>query len=170
MLSGEGFEIRPVGEANMDALLAVYRACEDFLALGPTPHASEAMIRGDLLASAAEGGRFCGVFNPAGDLLGVVDFAAHGHRGDRAEAHLALLMLASPHRGLGLGARVVQAVEHEIWHDAAVKVIAAEVQVNNPRALRFWERMGYRAVGGPELEPDGTTVYHLLRHRQPEDQ
>jgi hypothetical protein len=46
---GDGFEIRPVGEAEMAALLAVYRECEDFLALGPL--ASEQMIRGDRLLS-----------------------------------------------------------------------------------------------------------------------
>ena len=178
-IAGDGFVLRTVGEAEMGALLAVYRQCEDFLALGPAPHASEEMIRGDLAASVAEGGVFCGIFvgatdigatdDGAGEMLGVVDFAVHGHGGDRAEAHLALLMLARPHRGRGLGAQVVRAVEAEIWRDAQVKAIAAEVQVNNPAAIRFWGRQGYQVVGGPERVPDGTTVYHLRKQRESED-
>lgn len=153
----------------MGALLEVYRRCEDFLALGPAPHASEEMIRGDLAASAAAGGVFCGVFDGTGDMLGVVDFAMYGHGSHRDEAHLSLLMLARPYRGRALGAQVVRAVEAEIWRDARVKTIAAEVQVNNPAAIRFWERQGYRIVGGPEVGPDGTTVYHLCKQRESEE-
>ena len=34
-------------------------------------------------------------------------------------------------------------------------------------AVRFWLRMGYRITSGPELMPDQTTVYHLLKEIRP---
>jgi hypothetical protein len=35
--------------------------------------------------------------------------------------------------------------------------------VNNPLAVQFWQRMGYRIVGGPTLMPDQTTVFDLRK-------
>jgi ribosomal protein S18 acetylase RimI-like enzyme len=167
-IAGDGFVLRPAGEAEMDALLALYRQCEDFLALGPVAHASAEMIRGDLAASASAGGVFCGIFDVTDAMLGVADFATQGYNGKRAEAHLALLMLAKPYRGCGLGSKIVRAIETEIWRDEQIEAIAAEVQVNNPAAIRFWRRQRYEIVGGPELVPDGTTVYHLRKQRASE--
>ena len=37
MIRGECFEIRPVAQTDLDAVLHVYQQCEDFLALGLLP-------------------------------------------------------------------------------------------------------------------------------------
>jgi hypothetical protein len=59
-LSVQGFEIRPAGMPDLDALLDLYRQCEDFLALGPQPQASREMVLADLVLSEPEDGRFTG--------------------------------------------------------------------------------------------------------------
>ncbi len=162
-LLGDRFSIRPIVAEDFPALLEAYRQCEDFLALGPQPHASAEMIRADLALSRAAGGLFCGIFDPAGAMLGVVDFVPAGYEGHPAHGFIELLMIAQPQRGRGLGARVLRAVEAEIGRPPQVTAILAGVQVNNPAAIRFWDRMGYKIVGGPELQPDGTTVWYLRK-------
>ncbi|MCX6028632.1 MAG: N-acetyltransferase [Chloroflexi bacterium] len=162
-LFGDRFSIRPIVAEDFPALLEVYRQCGDFLALGPQPHASAEMIRADLALSSAAGGLFCGIFDPAGAMLGVVDFVPAGHEGHPAHGFIELLMIAQPHRGRGLGAGVIRAVEAEISRAPQVTAILAGVQVNNPAAIRFWDRMGYKIVGGPELFLDGTTAWSLRK-------
>ncbi len=163
--STDAFTLRPVGERDMDALLALYRQCEDFLALGPRPHVSVEMVRGDLALSAADGGVFCGIYAPDGELAGVMDFTPGGRRGNAQEAHIELLMLAPAYRGLRLGEAVVRAAEATIWQAAAVQAIAVEAQINNPRAIRFWQRMGYGIISGPHPQTDGTTSWYLRKER-----
>jgi ribosomal protein S18 acetylase RimI-like enzyme len=59
---GCSLEIRRVTDDDLDAVLDVYRECEDFLALGPVPLASMEMVRSDIATSQGEGGLFCGIF------------------------------------------------------------------------------------------------------------
>lgn len=156
--------LRPVGDADGDALLAVYRQCEDFLALGPEPCASPEMVQADLRHSATAGGTFCGIVDDQGTLLGVVDFVPAGWAGVPEHAFLELLMIARPYRNAGLGAHVVQLVEAAIRRQAPqVTAIWGAVQVNNPAAMRFWQQQSYRIVGEPAAQPDGTTVYPLRK-------
>ncbi len=54
--------IRPIVEPDLPAVLEVYRQSEDFLALGPDPHASPEMVAKDRELSRQEGGVFCGIF------------------------------------------------------------------------------------------------------------
>jgi ribosomal protein S18 acetylase RimI-like enzyme len=156
-------EVRRIGEADFDAVLAVYRQCEDFLALGPIPHASPAMVQADLELSRRQGGIFCGVYDGQGIMVGVVDYVPRGFEGNPAHAFLSLLMIAAPYRNRRLGHAVIEWVEGEIRKDAGVCAILAGVQVNNPAAIRFWQRMGYRIVGGPKDYPDGTTAFDLRK-------
>lgn len=159
-------DIRPIGEADLDAVLEVYHQCEDFLALGPNPHASPDMVQADLELSRREGGVFYGVYDGQGTMVGIVDFVPGAFEGDPQHAFLSLLMIAAPYRGRGLGRVVVEWVEGEIRKDPAVRSILSGVQVNNPAAICFWQGMGYRIVGGPEDRPDGTTVYRLEKRLQ----
>jgi ribosomal protein S18 acetylase RimI-like enzyme len=163
LLQSNHCAIRPVTPDDLAALLKVYRQCEDFLALGPQPHASLAMVQADLRLSAAEGGLYCGIFDAGGALAGVVDVVLSGFEGDAQRAFLSLLMIAPPWRGQGLGAEVLRLVEAEIAKDPCVTVIDSGVQVNNPTAIRFWQHMGYHITGGPDLLPDQTTVFHLRK-------
>lgn len=155
--------IRPIAETDSDAVLEVYRQCEDFLALGPEPTASLAMVHGDIALSRREGGIFCGIYTPAGQMIGVVDYVPRNFAGDPHTAFLSLLMIAAPSRKQGIGRAVVEAIENEIRKDTQVTAIRSGVQVNNPQAARFWQENGYRIVSGPELMPDQTTVFGLRK-------
>ncbi len=156
-------EIRPVTEADLDAVLSVYRQCEDFLALGPVPTASMDMVLKDLELSRSEDGLFCGIYARDGSMIGVVDYVPSHYRGEPSQAFLELLMIAAPFRGYGLGRAVVEAVEDEIRKNPLVTTILSGVQVNNPEAVRFWQANGYRIVSGPELMPDQTTAFGLRK-------
>ena len=47
------------------------------------------------------------------------------------------------------------------FHSA--KAIETGVQVNNLRAIRFWQRLSYAIISGLEERPDQTTVFHLRK-------
>jgi ribosomal protein S18 acetylase RimI-like enzyme len=157
------FSLKPISNQDLQAVLEVYHQCEDFLALGPEPRASMPMVLNDLAYSQAHGGHFCGIYDPAGSLVGVVDVVLHGFEGNPAHAFITLLMIAQPFRRKGLGGEVVQAVEQEIRRNPQVEQILSGVQANNPAALRFWQRQGYQVTSGPTLQPDGTTAYQLQK-------
>lgn len=148
---------------QLDSVLAVYRQCEDFLALGPEPHASQEMILADLQSSQAEGGIFCGIYDLEGEMIGIVDFIPQGFEGSPQHAFISLLLIALPFRRSGLGKEVVSLVEAEIIRNAEVRSILSAVQENNPAALRFWQSNGYQIVSGPELRPDQTTVFYVRK-------
>jgi len=158
------FQIRPITSDELDAVLDVYRQCEDFLALGPVPMASMAMVLQDIEISRHEGGVFCGIYDAAnGAMIGVVDYVPCGFESDPHLAHLSLLMIAARFRQQGVGQVVVEAIEQEITKDAQVTAILSGVQVNNPPAIQFWQKRGYRIISGPTLMPDQTTVFGLRK-------
>lgn len=157
--------IRPIeGDQDIEGVLEVYRQCEDFLALGPVATASMAMVRADLLLSEKEGCTFCGVFDRQnGTMLAIVDFSVSGFHGDPTTAYLSLLMIAAPNRGQGLGEEIVRAVEGEMRRAGKARGIESGVQVNNPTAIRFWQRMGYKIVSEARDMGDGTTAFQLWK-------
>jgi ribosomal protein S18 acetylase RimI-like enzyme len=155
--------IHPITRDELGAVLEVYRQCEDFLALGPVPVASMEMVEQDIAISEGYGGRFCGIYAVEGKMIGIVDYVPANFEGEPSAAYLSLLMIGAPFRGQGVGRAVVEAVEAHIRRDPGVRYILAGVQVNNPAAVRFWQRNGYCITGGPELLPDQTTVYHLRK-------
>jgi ribosomal protein S18 acetylase RimI-like enzyme len=156
-------EIRPVTQADWAAVLEVYRQCEDFLALGPVPTASLEMVLKDIEISKEMGGIFCGIYTADGKMIGILDYVPCNFEGNPQVAFLSLLMIAAPSRKQGIGAAVVAAVEHEIRKDARIATILSGVQVNNPQAIEFWQRQGYRIVSGPKLHPDQTTAFDLRK-------
>lgn len=154
-----GITIRPVNEQDLLALFRVYQQCQDFLALGPEPTASLEMVKSDMEMSRQEGGIFCGIYQD-GEVIGVVDYVPDGFEGIADEGFISLLMIAAPYRHQGVGASVVNQVE-QLCRKRQVTVLSTAVQINNPQALRFWQRLGYHIITDPELRPDGTTVYQL---------
>jgi ribosomal protein S18 acetylase RimI-like enzyme len=157
-------EIQPVGLEAVEQILELYRRCEDFLALGPVPTASRSMVLADLELSAQNRGKFCAIRSGKDrPLVGVIDFIPQGYEGDPRLAYLALLMIDPAYRSQAWGYRAVQWAEQEIAKQPGLEAILVSVQVNNPRARRFWERHGYRVFAGPDLQPDGTTVFHLRK-------
>jgi ribosomal protein S18 acetylase RimI-like enzyme len=162
LIRGSYFTIKDVGKSEINAILQVYKQCEDFLSLGPIPYASERMVLDDLELSKKEGGIFCGIFIDA-EMVGIVDFVLDNFDGNLNNAFILLLMISSCHRGKGIGRDVVKAVEEEILKNQSIETILSGVQVNNKSAINFWEKMGYRIVSGPELMPDTTIVFRLKK-------
>ncbi len=162
-IEDRSLEIRPIVQEDLNAILEVYRQCEDFLALGPVATASPEMVLSDLELSKKQGGIFCGIYLANGEMIGVVDYVPSHWEGDPQAAFLSLLMIAAPFRGQGIGAAVVEAVENEIRKDAQITTFFSGVQVNNPQAITFWQRHGYRIVSGPILYPDQTTAFNLRK-------
>jgi ribosomal protein S18 acetylase RimI-like enzyme len=155
--------IRTITPDDRDAIFDVYRQCEDFLALGPEPKASMGMVFKDIETCQREGGVFQGIFNTSGSMVGITSYVPAGFEGRPHVAFMALLMIAAPFRRQGLGTEVVHRIEGEIHHNPRITTILSAVQVNNPDAVRFWQKNGYHIVGGPEIRPDSTTIYHLRK-------
>lgn len=156
------FSLAAVGEESLPELLALYRECEDFLSLGPVAEATEEMVLTDLAQSRTDGACFCGIF-AGGRLAGVVDYLPQGYAGDPGKGYISLIMIAGAMRGVGLGRRVVAEVERRMSASPEVRRIETSVQSNNPRAILFWESLGYVVAGGPFDMPDGTTVFTLQK-------
>jgi len=163
LIRDDSFDVRTITQDDLGAVLDVYRQCEDFLALGPQPTASMAMVLKDIEISQREGGVFCGVYAADGAMIGVVAFVASNFEGDPHRAFFSLLMIGASFRRQGIGTTIVKLIENEIRKDTQVKAILTAVQVNNLQALRFWQKNGYRIVGEPELQPDQTTTFRLQK-------
>jgi ribosomal protein S18 acetylase RimI-like enzyme len=159
----QSFELRLIDRndpAVLAALLEVYRQCEDFLALGPQPHASPEMVQADLDLSQSIGSLFYGIYAvPSGELMGVADYLLSGYEGNPQHAFLELLMIARPFRNHGLGRRVAAQIEAHVRQNPRVKAIRAGVQDTNLAAIRFWQRCGYNIIGPVEHFPDQTSGY-----------
>lgn len=160
----ELLRIRPLDPGCAEdcaAALAVYQACADFLALGPAS-ATLAVVLADLEHSRQQMGQFCAVeLLPGCEVAGVVDFVPAGFEGDPTLAFIELLMIAAPQRSRGLGAAVVRAVEDAVRAGGHARAVQAAVQINNPRALQFWQRAGYAVLSAPEQQPDGTVTVRV---------
>jgi len=159
-------EIRTVTLDDKYAVLDVYRQCEDFLALGPESRASLGMVLKDIETARREGGIFQGIYTD-GKMIGIVSYVARNFEKKPQEAFISLLMIANSYRGYGIGTDIVKRIEKEILKDSHVTTILSAVQVNNPKALRFWQKNRYQIAGGPELRPDSTTVFNLRKDCQP---
>jgi ribosomal protein S18 acetylase RimI-like enzyme len=163
-------EVHPISQDDLGAVVHVYQQCEDFLALGPVPMASMEMVLKDMEISREEGGIFCGIYKADGKMIGIVDYVPSNYKGDPSLAFLELLMIAAPFRKQGIGKVVVEAIENEIQKDTKVSTILSGVQINNPEAIRFWQRNGYCIASEPKMYPDQTTAVDLRKDLQTENE
>lgn len=143
--------------------MEVYRQSEDFLALGAAPKASMSLVLQDIATSREERGVFCGIHTAAGKLVGVVDYIPDDFCKTAHVAFISLLMIAAPFRNQGIGTQILNLLENEIEKSGRVSEIQTAVQLNNPAALRFWERNDYHPFGSPEQRPDHTVVSYLRK-------
>lgn len=156
------FYLRPIQNADLPEVLAVYTQCEDFLAAGPNPVASMEMVQADRALSDPQGGCYCGIFLPDDALVGILDIIPAGWQADPQCAYLELLMIAAPWRKKQLGTRVTCALEN-LLRESGVLTLCADVQVNLPNSLTFWKKCGYQLTGGPNPQPDGTVTFSLQK-------
>jgi ribosomal protein S18 acetylase RimI-like enzyme len=159
----KSYQIIPLAFSDLPAVLEVYRQCEDFLALGPVATASEQMVLQDMEHAVREGSIFCGIYNDAGEMVGIVDYLARGFEGNPQHAFIELLMIGLPYRAQGVGTAVVDYVETEVRRNPDVIAILSGTAVNNPVAISFWQRRGYRIVGEPKVYPDNQKGFDLRK-------
>lgn len=76
--------------------------------------------------------------------------------------HLDLLWVDAPHRGTGLGSRLVARAEQEARE--AHGVAGSQVETWDFQAPRFYEKIGYRLIASMDDYPPGM-VNHLLIKR-----
>jgi len=157
------FEIRPITGNDLAEILEVYRQNEDFLALGSRPKASIDMVLQDMETSRQDKGIFCGIYDSAGRLRGIIDFIPCSFNGLAHVAFINLLMIIRPLRNQGIGTRILRLLERKIMLNEEIREIQTAVQLNNPAALRFWQRNNYRVFKGPEIRPDQTEVVYLRK-------
>jgi ribosomal protein S18 acetylase RimI-like enzyme len=160
------YVLKPLTPQEYPAIVDVYRRCGDFLALGPEYEASLEMVLQDIHEAAVEGGLYRGIYTGQ-ELIGVISYVPSHFEFKTVDVFILLLMLAAEHRGKGIGGAIVDMVEKEICTHARIRSIRCGVQVNNPRAIRFWEKKGYQIFSGPTLQPDKTTVYLLRKQITP---
>nr|WP_281373086.1 GNAT family N-acetyltransferase [Kineococcus aurantiacus] len=96
--------------------------------------------------------------------FGAVDLVVQPGRGA-----LFGLVVHPAHRSRGLGTALVRALEERARARGARGAVL-EVEVDNPRALALYERLGYRRAGTTVASwtaerPDGTTYEHRARCR-----
>jgi RimJ/RimL family protein N-acetyltransferase len=109
-------------------------------------------------------GDFCGVYELSGKLVGIIDYISSNFDGATHVAFISLLMIGSPWRKRGIGTQILRLVEDKIREIDLVSEIQTAVQLNNPGAMRFWRRNGYRVFGDPVFRPDQTVVTYLRKN------
>jgi len=157
------YQVRNVTGDDAEAILEVYRQCEDFLALGTEPTASMSMVFNDIEASQREGRDFRGIYNSSDEMVGIIDFMTCNYDGNPHVALISLLMIALPFRRQGTGTKIIELLERDLKKHYNIITIISAVQVNNLSAQRFWQKNGYRIVSGPVLQADKTTVFQLRK-------
>lgn len=161
---GSILEIHTVSENELDQLMEVYRQCEDFLSLGPVATASMQMVMTDIESAQNNQANYCSIHSDKQGMIGVVEYTTGEYLGHPEFACLELLMIAKPFRARGIGHMVVNTVEQEIQKvNPQVSIIYSGVQVNNPKAILFWQKNGYKITSGPKEMPDQTIVYDLQK-------
>jgi ribosomal protein S18 acetylase RimI-like enzyme len=144
------FAWRPATDADRAFLYALKRdTMRDYIAAafgGWNERDQRSMFDPDLLHTA--------VVTVAGDGAGIIEA-----RVDRGGLYLANIQIAPAHQSTGVGSRLV-AVLARAAHARGVPLVL-QVLKTNPRALRFYERMGLRVNGESqfhwpmELAPPG---------------
>jgi len=157
----------PMEERYFSGVFEVYRQCEDFLSLGPQPVASMEMVLKDIQASLTKNGVYYGIFLDESEMIGILDLIPREVENIVEAVYIELFMITPQHRQRGIGTQILRVIEANIKNKTGVNQILASAQINNPRALSFWQRNGYVIFGGPELQPDLTTVYHMKKDLGP---
>ncbi len=160
------FGIR-LDERREGDLQAFYDRCRDYFELvtGQPPSPTEAA---DLLAALPKGktrdDKFViGLFDAPGHLVGVLDVIRDFPK--PREWYLGLLLFEPTLRGQKLGDRVYHRLEEWVAAQggSAVHLIVEEV---NPRALRFWQRMGFEVRGMGKRTLRGTESVFIRMTRE----
>ncbi len=137
--------VRRLGPDDLDALRAIRL---EALRLHPDCFAAdleteEAMLPQEWLSRLASGATYGGFID--GALSGIAVFVRPRFKKTMHIGELGAMYVRAAARGTGLGDAILKAViEHAI---ADVEQIKLTVNAENPRAIKFYERHGFRAIG-----------------------
>lgn len=148
----DGWQAELVGEADHEELRQFFEACEDYVLLSegraPTSAQVEELLRDLPPGRTLSDKHVLGIRGEDRRLVGVIDvvrdYPAPG------EWFLGLMLLVPGQRGRGLGTRAYRAVERWARRQGSAAMWLA-VLAQNPRARRFWERLGFAAVDSRRL-------------------
>ena len=149
MMPTRAVELRPVHEDAAPLVHAVYRQSPlHFERIGIEVPAL-ADVEREVEAILADPQRRAFLVQRADQTVGYVDLKQRYP--DEDDATVTLILIAEPHRGRGFGRAAVEDLEALLKHQAAR--LYAAVYGNNPGAVAFWKKLGYRYLkdGGPTL-------------------
>lgn len=156
-----GWRVIKANKADAPQLLAVYKQCEDFLALGPEPAASLKMVYDDLVHSHAVRGQYCRICDGDDRSVGILDYIPATE--SEETAFIELLMIGMAWRRKGIGRSIVEALEKHLQASCRTRTIHSAVQTNNDVGIRFWASLGYVRAAVPQRQLDGTVTYRLTK-------
>lgn len=153
------FTIGTVKKNDYPVILKIYEQSRDFLSLGPISNASMEMVLKDIKHSKEEKGKYCGIWDLKGNLMGIVDFVPL--LADGESSFLSLIIISVDYRDKGLGSKVVQALEQYLKTRYSVKRILSAVQTTNRKAICFWKKCGYTVETILEKRRDETVIFKM---------
>lgn len=156
-------EIKPITPTDHPAIHKVYHDCGEYLMLMPDSKIGTDMMVADIDEAKAESGIYCGIFYGK-RMIGVVSFVPSRFEFRPVDAFILQLMIIPAYRLRGIGGEVVKRVEEEICSRGRIRSIICSVQVNNPNAIKFWEKYGYKKPDRPETLPDKSVIYRMRKN------
>lgn len=144
--SGDGFTVRPLGQADVPAVQDLLVACDDYaVMLTEKPHGPEAAA--EVFAAlppgkAADDKLVLGIERD-GALVGLLD--AVRDYPEPGVWFLGLLLLRPEVRSHSLGAKVYRAFADWAFEQGC-DVVRLGVVAQNPRGAGFWQRQGFQEV------------------------
>jgi ribosomal protein S18 acetylase RimI-like enzyme len=157
-------------EGRRDDLQAFYERCRDYFELvtgqPPAPDEAADLLRSLPRGKDAEDKFVVGLFDAPGHLVGVLD-VIRDYPAPR-EWYLGLLMFEPTLRGQKLGDRVYHRLEDWVRAQSGT-AIHLIVQEQNPKALRFWRRMGFeeRGMGKQRIKGRESVFIRMTRELSP---
>jgi GNAT superfamily N-acetyltransferase len=159
------FRVSELSEAALPALQHFFEENPDYFILlnGAGPASDEAQREYESLPppELMTGKRwFMGVYDTEGELVGVLIVASD--LGAKRVWHIALMMLATRLQGQSLGYELYKGLEEWALSEGALW-LRLGVAERNERALRFWDRCGFRRLRSRADVLEGQLVYVMLK-------
>lgn len=144
----DGFVLDKLNLQNKEALAQMFAKASDYAQLESgisDPKKESLAVLTDLPAGKSqEDKEVLGVFNPQGELVGVVDLVRDFPQ--KSEWMLGLLELIPEARGKGLGKNIHAALVKKVLAGSGKSLRIGVLQVNLA-ALNFWKSLGYEKIG-----------------------
>jgi aminoglycoside 6'-N-acetyltransferase len=140
LLHGSLVELQRIDETDIDELLALWASSADVLARWPT------WSRTDLeQVVAGEDGMVGWRIHHEGELVG---FIQQYEETDPEYRHAGIdVFLVDRSQGRGLGTDAVRTLAHHLVHDLGHHRLIIDPAADNERAIRCYEKVGFRRVG-----------------------